>query len=431
MREGWKEVKLGDLVTTHKGYAFKSKWYQDTGVAIVRVSDFNENSISTDSLFYISNEIAENYEKYKLKDKDVVIQTVGSGPNNPLSIVGKVICVPSDLDDALLNQNAVKLLPLKSIDRRFLYYRLKDEHFKYYCLNHSKGGANQMSITLDSIKRFKFQLPPLKTQRKIASILSAYDDLIENNLKRIKLLEEQAQLTYEEWFVRFKFPGHETTTFDEETGLPEGWERKSLGEFTDIKKGKNITKATIKDGNVPVIAGGLKPAYYHNKPNTVNPVITVSASGANAGYTAIQLEDVWASDCSFIDSSMTKYLHFVYCTMIANQPKIYHFQKGAAQPHVYPKDLVKLEVTIPSIEVIQAFEDFAKNIFDSIRIYTKQNQHLKEARDILLPRLMSGMIDPSTSSGQIVEKLEVGSLKYEVNDSLGMVAEGNSSYSKE
>src|SRR5690606_33191581 len=90
-------------------------------------------------------------------------------------------------------------------------------------------GAAQDNLSLEKLRTIKFLVPPLPTQRKIAAILSAYDDLIENNLKRIKLLEEQAQLTYEEWFVRFKFPGHETIKFNDETGLPEGWERKKLG----------------------------------------------------------------------------------------------------------------------------------------------------------------------------------------------------------
>src|SRR5690606_26121403 len=85
------------------------------------------------------------------------------------------------------------------------------------------------ALTKSVLENTKINLPPLNTQRKIASILSAYDDLIENNLKRIKLLEEQAQLTYEEWFVRFKFPVHETIKFNDETGLHEGWERKKLG----------------------------------------------------------------------------------------------------------------------------------------------------------------------------------------------------------
>lgn len=422
MREGWKQIKLGDIIHIKHGYGFKGEYF---------VEEPNNNILVTPGNFAIGGGFKDDKMKYYdgpineefvLSEGDVIVTMTDL--SKQADTLGYSAKVPKDDINTYLHNQRIGLVSLlsKDYDLDFIYWLLRTHAYQRYIAG-SSSGATVKHTSPKKIYSTKLTVPKSKeTQRKIASILSAYDDLIENNLKRIKLLEEQAQLTYEEWFVRFKFPGYETVKFDEETGLPEGWERNGLGKFTDIKKGKNITKATIVQGNVPVIAGGLKPAYYHNKPNTINPVITVSASGANAGYTAIQLEDVWASDCSFIDSSMTKYLHFVYCTMISNQPKIYHFQKGAAQPHVYPKDLVKLEVIIPSIEMIQLFEDFAKNIFDSIRIFNKQNQLLKEARDMLLPRLMSGLID--------VEKLEVGSLKYKVNDSLGMVAEENNSYGK-
>jgi type I restriction enzyme, S subunit len=262
---------------------------------------------------------------------------------------------------------------------------------------------------------YKILLPPLPIQRLIASILSAYDDLIENNLKRIKLLEEKAQLTYEEWFVRMKFPGHETAVFDEESGLPEGWEIILIGEFTDIKKGKNITKSTIREGSVPVVAGGLSPAYYHDTANTINPVITVSASGANAGYINLYLQDIWASDCSYIDSSMSLEFYFIYASMKSKQHFITQMQQGAAQPHVYPKDLKKLEIILPEKELRKQYENMARPMYDQIRNLKHTNTLLKEARDILLPRLMSGMVD--------VEELEM-------NESLRMVAEAQEEYNK-
>jgi len=288
-------------------------------------------------------------------------------------------------------------------DTDFIYYLSKSQWFKGNAENSMVGSSGRQRADAGFVRNLKIKLPPLPTQRKIASILSSYDDLMENNLKRIKLLEEKAQLTYEEWFVRMKFPRHETTPIDEVTGLPEGWKKMPLGEFTKVLKGKNITKSTIREGNVPVVAGGLSPAYYHDTPNTKNPVITVSASGANAGFTNMYLEDVWASDCSYIDRTMCDNLFFVYALMIQNQPKIYHFQKGAAQPHVYPKDLVRLEAVIPTEDFLSKFNKISMDIFDSIRLLTKQNQFLKEARDILLPRLMTGMID--------VEQMNVQTLK--------------------
>ena len=254
-------------------------------------------------------------------------------------------------------------------------------------------GATQDNLSLEKLLTFEVPTPPLKTQKHIADILSAYDDLIENNLKRIKLLEQAAQNIYKEWFVNMRFPGHEKTPINEETGLPVGWEEKALGEFTEIKKGKNITKSTIVDGNVPVVAGGLKPAYYHNTSNTINPVITVSASGANAGYVNIYLEDIWVSDCSYVDSSLTDSVFFVHNLLLHQQELVFGMQRGSAQPHVYPKDLKRAEFIIPDKSLIQSFEEQVSSQYSMKRVLLNKNQKLKAARDILLPRLMNRTIE--------------------------------------
>ena len=221
----WQETKLGDCIDTLKGYAFKSQWYCNEGLPLVKVSNFTEDSIDTSDLDFIPDEIAKSYLKYRLQTDDVVIQTVGSWATNPQSVVGKVIRVPRKANGALLNQNAVKILPKSAVDRNFLFYRLKSSDFKNYIIGCGQGAASQASITLDAIRAFNFQLPLMEEQRRIAAILSAYDDLIENNTRRIGILEEMARRIYEEWFVRFRFPGHEHVPLVEsEHGLiPEGW----------------------------------------------------------------------------------------------------------------------------------------------------------------------------------------------------------------
>ena len=232
---------LGEQIRTQKGYAFKSGWYCDIGRPIVKVSDFTQDSIDTSSLVCIPNEIAEKYLKYALGADDVVIQTVGSWPSNPQSVVGKAIRVPNEAAETLLNQNAVKLIPNATLDNSYLFYLLKTKTFRTFIVGTAQGAASQASITLDSLKAFPFTLPPLETQRQIAAILSAYDDLIENNSRRIKVLEEMAGLIYREWFVNFRFPGHEgvrrvASEFGE---IPEGWEVEKLGRLTSV-----ITKGT-------------------------------------------------------------------------------------------------------------------------------------------------------------------------------------------
>ena len=240
-------------------------------------------------------------------------------------------------------------------------------------------------------------------QKKIAAILSNYDDLIENNNQRIRLLEEMAAEIYKEWFVRLRFTGYKTANFFDKDGnevphgtvgaLPEGWGNGTLGDIVEIRKGKNITKSTVVEGDVPVVAGGLSPAYYHNQSNTTSPTITVSASGANAGFVNLYYEDIWASDCSFIDLKMTEYLFFIYSILSVRQKEVYHLQKGSAQPHVYPKDLMTLKMKIPSLEIIEKFENIVSPFYKDIGVLKAKNQTLQETRDLLLPRLISGKLN--------------------------------------
>ena len=277
-----------------------------------------------------------------------------------------------------------------SLSSEFLCYWIgsKDGHG---VLNNTTIGSSQKALTISSLKQIECPLPPIEVQNRIVDILSAYDALIENNQKQIKLLEEAARRLYKEWFVNFRFPGYEDTPIVD--GVPEGWADGTLGDIAVFKRGKTITKAQVSDGNIPVVAGGLEPAYYHNKANTTAPLITVSASGANAGFTRLYNIDVFASDCSYIDSNSTPFLLFVYCFLKTNAMKLNSLQKGSAQPHVYAKDLNALVLSVPSEGVLTAFCGIVSPYFERIRLLQRENELAAQARDRLLPKLMSGEIE--------------------------------------
>lgn len=284
---------------------------------------------------------------------------------------------------AIVKPNPDMIYPL------YLYYQLQCcvERF----INQSNGSA-QKNLLLSTMRAFElFVHDDLNTQRRIADILSAYDDLIENNRKQIKLLEEAAQRLYQEWFVDLRFPGHEHTKIVD--GVPEGWEDTCLAKIAEFKRGKTITKAQIEPGNVPVVAGGLEPAYYHNIANTKAPVITVSASGANAGFTRMYYTDIFASDCSFVDSNTCPVLSFVFCFLLNNKSELNSLQKGSAQPHVYAKDINALHVRIPNFDLVRKFCKFSDSLFLKIGTIEKQNMSLMQARDRLLPKLISGEVE--------------------------------------
>ena len=266
------------------------------------------------------------------------------------------------------------------------------------------GASGRQRADAKYIGNIKWNFPDIEIQIKIADILSAYDNLIENNNKRIHLLEQMAENLYKEWFVRFRFPGYENVKFEEKK--PRGWQvgaedkkhfipnifkYEELGNIGSFVKGKNITTAKMVEGDIPVISAGLQPSGYHNEANVYGASLTISASGANAGYLQYHMKNIWAADCSYYQDD-TK-IWFVYNTLKYLQPVISNLQCGAAQPHVYPKNINKLCILIPTEELIYKYNDFVKPYYDEIKILNQHNQFLTKQRDKLLPRLMSGKLE--------------------------------------
>ena len=392
MMEEWKEYKLGAIANFQKGFAFKSSEYTRTGTRIIKVSNLNQDKYSDKDCVFIDKEKALSYEKYRIVEGDIVISTVGSWPTNPESVVGKVSLIRSSLSGSLLNQNAVRLRVAEGMNQRFLYYLLMWPEFGNYITNTAQGSANQASITLEDIRNFKFNCPNFYTQDKIASILKSLDDKIEVNRKINENLEQQAQALFKSWFVDFE-PFKNGEFVESELGMiPKGWRVGKLGELCQFKRGKGLLSKNAIPGDVPVVAGGLEPACYHNISNTKAPVITVSGSGANAGFMRMYHQEVWASDCSFIDITCENWL-FVYCFLAINSHLLKHAQTGAVQPHVKPADIHDFDLVIPPKVYIQRFQDKISSFITKKGLIEQESRRLAELRDTLLPKLMSGQIE--------------------------------------
>ena len=279
-------------------------------------------------------------------------------------------------------------------DSDFVYYLSRTDTIRDPAVKSMVGASGRQRADKSVVDNVQVLAPLLSQQKQIADVLSTYDDLIENNTERIKILEQIAQAIYKEWFVYFRFPGHENAKMiDSKTEfgkIPERWEVEKLGDKINILRGKNITKNTIAPGKVPVVAGGMGPAYFHNKANVEGPAITVSASGANSGYINLYHEDIWASDCSYINKNSTPFVYYYFLLLKNRQAEITGLQRGSAQPHVYPKDLARLLIVDPPEELVHSFEEKAESTFGMINNFQLQNQNLRQARDLLLPKLVTG-----------------------------------------
>lgn len=383
----WKEVRLGDVCNLIAGFAFKAKDFGEFPTKVIKIGDIKPpfvdyvGQVGVDISCYDINKLS----KYTVRYGDYVLAMTGA----TIGKVGKYISE----HPSYINQRVLKFAPKLDVDADYINYTICSNIFAKYVVNYIDSESAQPNISAPTISKFVFRIPKEKDdQRRIASILSSLDWKIELNNKINADLEEMAQAIFKNWFVDFE-PFKDGKFVDSELGMiPEGWKVGLLGELCNFKRGKNLLTKNAIDEGVPVVAGGLEPSCYHNVANTGAPVITVSGSGANAGFMRMYHVPVWASDCSFIDISCENF-YFVYCFLKVNSKLLKHAQTGAVQPHVKPSDIHDFELVIPDKESIFDFQDKVKPFFDKIAAIQKENSRLSLLRDTLLPRLMSGELE--------------------------------------
>lgn len=381
----YEKIRFGDLyaIGSRNGLSKPSK-VRGLGYKMINMGELFAN----DRIYDIPMELVPLKEKEKINAKVEAGDLLFARQSLVLEGAGKCSIVMEVSPLTVFESHLIRVRLLEEANPSFYYYYFRS------ALSPIKSIVSQCAqagIRGSDLQELCVLYPPKKTQDRIANILEQYDNLIENNQKQIKLLEEAAQRLYKEWFVDLHFPGYEDVKIVD--GVPEGWTEGTLEDVAPFKRGKTITKVQVHDGDVPVVAGGLEPAYYHNVSNTVAPVITVSGSGANAGYARLYNVNVFASDCSFVDSNSTPYLFYVYCFIKDNKDRFNALKKGSAQPHVYAKDINALEALIPTNKLIEEFCSIASQYFEKIKILQMQIQLSTQARDRLLPKLMSGEIE--------------------------------------
>lgn len=352
------------------------------GYPLIRTPNIERGRFNLDNVQRVSK---KTYDRRNVRaipqDNDLILAREAPAGNIAIIKNGMKVC---------LGQRTVLLRPnMDLVDPDFLLYFLLAPKQQNNLLGNANG-STVAHVNMPIIRNLSIELPSLKKQKRIGQILSAYDDLIENNRRQIKLLEEAAERLYKEWFVKFHYPGWENHFHD---GKEEGWRNGTLSDIGKFNRGKTIISANIESGPIPVIAGGISPSFYCNEYNVIGPVITISASGANAGYVNLYHENIWASDCSFLEDSATKYLYWIYCFLKSNPNILINLQKGSAQPHVYAKDVNQIELLIPPERILTSFESEVAALYSQIAKFDRMIPLLLEARDRLLPKLMSGEVE--------------------------------------
>ncbi|HBG43712.1 MAG TPA: restriction endonuclease subunit S [Firmicutes bacterium] len=355
----------------------------DSGAVFLGIPNFQNGRLDLSEIRYISEKDLPKWTKRVVpKPSDIVFSYEAT--------LNLYAIIPEGFRGCLGRRMALIRVDSDKAYHKFLYYYFYSPAWRAVVAGNTVLGATVDRIPLIRFPSFEVELPPIEIQHRIADILSAYDDLIENNQKQIKLLEEAAQRLYKEWFVDLRFPGYEDAKISD--GVPDGWKKCTLDTLGGFSRGKALTKADTMEGDIPVVAGGLEPAYFHNAAITEVPVITVSGSGANAGFTRMYYQKIWASDCSYIDSYKTENIFFIYCFLKCNKNTMDNLQKGSAQPHVYAKDINALPLFVPTDGLLQLFKSQVTPVYSLIANHTSSIEKLRQARDRLLPKLMSGEI---------------------------------------
>ena len=418
--KGWQLMQLSDLCDFQNGYAFKNNDFYDSSADAFIV--FKMGNIERGGGLkrkaknsYFPSSKAAKLRRFILNKGDIVMSMTDMKAS--MALLGHTAMIDAN-DKYILNQRVGRITVREDslVDKLFLYYYTNSQPF----VGHLRGVAHsgvQVNLSTEEIKKSPVVLPSLDTQHCIASILSAYDDLIENNTRRIETLEEMARRLYEEWFVHFRFPGHEQVSFKEtELGrIPEGWEFANLGsvakinpdtikpkftpdvinyiDIASVGTGRIDKTQSMKFSDAPGRArrrvGPGDILWSCVRPNRRSHVLLVKPevdTVASTGFAVLRAEAV---PYTYLYYAVTTHRFVDYLVNRAT---------GAAYPAVKASDFEEADLLIPLAELLCSFHDIVEPSSNLINSLEKKNTNLRAQRDLLLPKLISGEIDVSDLS---------------------------------
>ena len=408
---------ITDLVTDGKHGDCQNE--NNSGYYFISSKDVYNNKINyEDSRQITEKDFRDTHRRTRLASGDIVLTNSGT--------IGRMALVKNNVETQRTTfQKSVAIIKPKHkiINNHFLYYYLQSTR-KY--LEELAGGTAQKNLLLGDMRKIKIPQPLLPIQRKIAAILSAYDDLIENNNRRIAILEKMAEELYREWFVRFRFPGHEEVKIVK--GVPEGWEVKRIGDIVsdnNLETGKR-PKGGAQEEGVPSIGAENVISiakYNYSKEKYVNEDffnnmkqgilkdkdILFYKDGAEIGRVSLFQDGFPHSKCCvnehvfLIHTDNSNYQYYLYFYL--STPSLFEYvqiiNKNAAQPGINKSELKSIPVIKPNSEVIEKFNTKVESLIKEIFYLSKMQHIFTRIRDRLLPRLMNGKIDVKNMDIQV------------------------------
>ena len=412
MRDYWEKTKIGDYCEVGDG-AHASLDRQEDGIVYLTSKNFKDGGLDLSKVDYISEKTYKQYFRSDSRaltqpqENDVIFSIIGT--------IGEPYVVKRGEKFGLSSAVSILRPDNEKVLTKYLYYWIRGHHFQD-AIYSIKGGVAQSYISQEMIRSLPLYVPPISEQSRIASILSAFDNHIENNTRRIEILEEMARRIYREWFVHFHYPGHENDELvDSGTELgeiPEGWEVKKLEDFGEIVLGKTpSTKDSENYGNhMPFIKTpdmhdqffihetenvlSIKGVKTQKKKTLPADSICVSCIGTAGVVAIISVPSQTNQQINSIvpeDTALREYLYFTTKALKPLMEKI--GSTGATMTNVSKTKFKGLPALKPSEELLNEFHKKVGVLFDQISTLQKQNMKLKETRYLLLPKLISGEVE--------------------------------------
>lgn len=383
-------TKIGSGSTPTGG---KEAYYQ-SGITLVRSLNVYDFVFELENLAFINEAQAKKLNGVTIEKDDILLNITGAS-------VGRCTIMPENLLPARVNQHVSIIRCNKEIaDAKFLLYCINSASYKDALMSIADSGATREALTKDDIEKFQVLLPTLQLQQRIASILSAYDDLIEVNNQRIKLLEETARELYKEWFVRMRFPGYKNAKFVK--GVPEGWEVVGLKDISKLhdnrRKPLSDRQRALVPGNYPYY-GAAKIFDYIGEFIFDGKYLLFAEDGSvedENGYPVLQLvnEKCWVNNHAHVLTGLLKEgVSTELLFLFLSQYPISGLITGVAQPKISQGNMYRIKFLKPRIELLNQFNDIIIPLFDLRFNLIQQNTQLRQIRDRLLPRLISGKLE--------------------------------------
>ena len=395
----WKKVKLGEISQTIQTGPFGSQLHQSDysviGIPVVMPKDIIAGNIEEASIARVEQHHIDRLSRHMISYGDILYARRGD--------VGKCAFTKQNQEGWLCGTGCLRVtINPDMANPKFVFFQLQKQETIGWITNHAIG-STMLNLNTTILSNAPVEIPSLRIQNRIVEILSRYDSLIENYQKQIKLLEEAAQRLYKEWFVDLRFPGHENTKIVD--GVPEGWERKSIGEIGEYLNGFAFKPSDWQELGKPIIkikemSNGVTNETPRNSGERVPEKYLIKAGDLLFSWSATLMVIIWSGEEGWLNQHLFKVTpvkgidrEFLLQSISNTIVEFQNLTTGSTMKHIQRNKLNQVFINVPNAEIMKRYADISEKTRSNILSLQSQLRLLTEARDRLLPKLMSGEIE--------------------------------------